>query len=127
MNARRILAIAEDRPTDAAVVSRAVAAAEASGGYLTLVAIACGPVYNPSPYCFPQASAETRHAEAAALLRRLAALVPQEIPLTIAVDEGRVADVIARRVETAAHDLVVVRRSRIRFRRRLASLLAVTA
>ena len=122
--ARRVLAVVECRPSDAAVVRRAVAVANESGGYLTLVAVAPGPVFNPSPYCFPQPSAEQRREAAANVLRRLAALVPPEIPLTTAVDEGKPAAVVGRRVETAAHDLVVMRRRRATFARWSRPLLA---
>jgi hypothetical protein len=46
------------------------------------------------------------------VLRRAAALVPPEIPLLTALEDGKAADVIARRVAVAAHDVVVVRRCR---------------
>jgi len=114
--ARRILAVLECRPSDAAVLSRAVKLAAESGGYLTVVAVAPGPIFNPSPYCFPQPSPEVRRAEAASVLQRLAPLVPREIPVITAVDDGKLGDVIARRVERAAHDLVVVRRRRLSLR-----------
>jgi hypothetical protein len=121
---RRVLAVVECRPSDTAVLHRAVAVANESGGYLTLVAIAPGPVLNPGPYCFPQPSAEQRREAAANDLRRLAALVPPEIPLITAVDEGKPAAVVGRRVETAAHDLVVIRRRRAALARWSRPLLA---
>jgi hypothetical protein len=78
MSARRVLAILECHHGDAAVLDRAVAVAEESGGYLTLVAVAPGQVYNPGPYCIPAPSLAQRRALAAGVLRRLAALVPPE-------------------------------------------------
>jgi hypothetical protein len=104
---RRILAVLEWRASDAAVLERAVEIASESGGYLTLVMIA------PTPL---RMSAEELRAEAGAALARAAALVPPDIPLLTVLDQGRTADVIARRVAVAAHDLVVVRRRRVPFR-----------
>jgi nucleotide-binding universal stress UspA family protein len=114
---RRILAVLEWRASDAAVVERAVEIASESGGYLTLVMIAPTPLRTPAgPYCIPRMSAEELRAEAGAALARAAALVPPDIPLLTVLDQGRTADVIARRVAVAAHDLVVVRRRRVPFR-----------
>jgi hypothetical protein len=115
---RRILAILECRRSDEAVLRRATTAAEESGGYLTLVAVAPRPWprFNTGPYCIPQVSRAELRAYASAVLTRAAALVPPEIPLLTAVDEGTARDVIARRVEAAAHDLVVARRRRFDIR-----------
>jgi hypothetical protein len=129
---RRVLAVLECVPSDEAVRAHAVAVAAESGAYLTLVAVAPLPFrFNPGPYCAPRVSCEELRAEAEAVVRRAAALVPPDIPLITAVEQGKTADVIARRVEAAAHDLVVVRRRRLRFRRLVrpacAPLLTVTA
>jgi hypothetical protein len=113
---RRVLAVLECRPTDDVVRARAVEVARDCGGYLTLVAIAPRPFpwLNTGPYCIPRVTqAELREAAVSALAQAVA-LVPSDIALITAVDEGRTQDVIRRRVETAAHDLVVVRRHRSR-------------
>jgi hypothetical protein len=112
---RRILAVLECRRSDEAVLGRAVAAAVESGGYLTLVAVPPRPARwaNSGPYCVPQISRTELRTYAAAVLARAKAVVPPEIPLMAAVDEGNARDVIARRVDAAAHDLVVARRRRI--------------
>jgi len=106
-----VLAVLECLPTDDAVREHAVGVVSASGGYLTLVAVvpAVFP-FNPGIHCAPRVTKVELRTHAAAVLERAAALVPPDIPLITALDEGRVADVIARRVESAAHDLVVVRR-----------------
>ena len=113
MTARRVLGVLECVASDDAVLARAVEVAWESGGYLTLVAIV-PPVWlwNPGPYCVPTVPAEELREHAARVLRRAAALVPAEIPLVPALEDGRAASVIARRVATAAHDVVVVRRCR---------------
>jgi hypothetical protein len=115
---RRVLAVLECRPTDDAVCARAVAVAGESGGYLTLVAVAPTPFpwLSAGPYCVPRVTREELRATATSALARAAAHVPPEIPLLTAVDEGKTAHVIARRVEAAAHDLVIVRRCRFRTR-----------
>ena len=117
MSPRRILAVLEWRASDAAVLGRAVEIASESGGYLTLVMIAPTPLRTPAgPYCIPRMSAEELRVEAGTALARAAALVPPDIPLLTVLDQGRTADVIARRVAGAAHDLVVVRHRRVPFR-----------
>jgi hypothetical protein len=115
---RRILAVLECRATDEAVLDRAVAAAEEFGGYLTLVAVAPRPfpTFNAGPYCVPRVGCEELRTHAETVLRRAAARISPGVPLITAVDEGRAPDVIARRVQTAAHDLVVVRRRRLNLR-----------
>jgi len=114
--AHRVLAVLECLPSDGAVREHAVEVVSASGGYLTLVAVvpAVFP-FNPGLHCAPRVTKVELRAQAAAALERAVALVPADIPLITALDEGRVADVIARRVESAAHDLVVVRRRRRAF------------
>jgi hypothetical protein len=112
---RRVLAVLECVPSDEAVREQAVAVASECGAYLTLVAVAPLPFrFNPGPYCIPRVSSEELRAQAAAVLVRAAALVPPDIPLITGVDQGKTADVIARRVESGAHDLVIVRRRRLR-------------
>jgi hypothetical protein len=113
VTARRVLGVLECVASDDAVLARAVDVASESGGYLTLVAIV-PPVWlwNPGPYCVPTVPADELREYAAGVLRRAAALVPPEIPLLTALDDGKAADVIARRVAVAAHDIVVVRRCR---------------
>jgi universal stress protein family protein len=115
---RRILAVLECRRSDEAVLRRSVAAAAESGGYLTLVAVPPRPSRwaNSGPYCVPQVSQAELRTHAAAVLARAKAVVPPEIPLMTAVDNGSVRDVIARRVDAAAHDLVVARRRRLNVR-----------
>jgi hypothetical protein len=112
---RRLLAVLECRPSDDDVRNRAVELASTSGGYLTLVALAPrpSPFAGASPYCLPRVSTEERREHAASALARAASLVPSDVPLLTAVDEGRAVDVIRRRVELAAHDAVVVRRRRL--------------
>jgi Universal stress protein family len=112
---RRILAVLECRRSDEAVLRRAVAAAAESGGYLTLVAVPPRPSRwaNSGPYCVPQVSRAELRTHAASVLARAKAIVPPGIPLMTAVDEGTARDVITRRVDAAAHDLVVARRRRL--------------
>jgi hypothetical protein len=114
---RRVLAVLECVPSDDAVRKHAVAVATEAGAYLTLVVVAPAPFcFNPGPFCTPRVSAEELRSHAAGVLERAAALVPPDIPLITAVEQGRTAVVIARRVEAAAHDLVIVRRRRLSFR-----------
>jgi nucleotide-binding universal stress UspA family protein len=111
---RRVLAVLECRASDDAVLERAVEVAERPGGYLTLVVVVpttpswfyCG------PYCVPRVAQAELRAHALDVLARATASIRPEIPLITAVETGRVGDVIARRVEAAAHDLVIVRRRR---------------
>ena len=63
MNARRVLAVLECHPGDAAVLNRAVAEAEEAGGYLTLVAVAPG-MKTPTP-ALPQRRSTTFHTASA--------------------------------------------------------------
>jgi nucleotide-binding universal stress UspA family protein len=113
--ARRILAVLECRPSDPHVLERAIEVASESGGYLTIVAVVPGPCpVFAGPYCVPQMTSEQRRAAAAAVLESSVERVPPGIPLITAIDEGKPSEVIARRVETAAHDLVVVRKQRRR-------------
>jgi nucleotide-binding universal stress UspA family protein len=118
---RRVLAVLECRATDDAVRDRAVEVATSSGGYLTLVCVVPRPApwLNAGPYCSPRITAEELREHAAATLSRAVSLIPRDVPLLTALDEGRTADVIRRRVEVAAHDLVIVSRGRSRVRRRL--------
>jgi nucleotide-binding universal stress UspA family protein len=114
---RRILAVLECRASDAAVLDRALAVAAESGGYLTLVAVVPTPFPTfAGPYCAPRVRCEELRACAEDVLRRAVSLVPPDVPLIAAIEEGRTRAVVARRVEAAAHDLVVVRRRRPRFR-----------
>jgi hypothetical protein len=108
--ARRVLAVLECRDSDDAVRERAVELATGSGGYLTLVVIPPRPFpwVGAGPFCAPRVTAEQLREDAAAALARAVALVPADIPLTAEVEEGRAAGVIRRRVEVAAHDVVVV-------------------
>jgi hypothetical protein len=113
---RRVLAVLECRPSDEVVLTRAVELAHAADAYLTLVAIAPRPFpwQNAGPYCIPGMSRDDLREHAVATLAKAAAIVPSDIALITAVDEGRTSDVIRRRVEHAAHDLVVVRHHRTR-------------
>jgi hypothetical protein len=113
--ARRILAVLECRSSDDDVRLRAVELASRSGGYLTLVAVVPRPFpcLGASPYCAPRVSSDELRAQAASALARAVALVPSDVPLLTAVEEGKPADVIRRRVQVAAHDAVVVRRRRL--------------
>jgi hypothetical protein len=111
MSARRILAVLECRDSDAAVCTRAIEIAAESGGYLTLLVVVPTPPRwaNAGPYCVPFSSCEALRANAEARLARAVALVPPEIPLLTALECGRTSRVVARRVEAAAHDVVVAR------------------
>jgi hypothetical protein len=115
--AHRLLAVLECRSSDDAVHARAVELATRSGGYLTFIAVAPRPFprVGTGPYCVPRVSADELRAQAATLARAVA-LVPPEIPLLTALEEGRTVDVVRRRVATAAHDVVVARR-RLRLER----------
>jgi nucleotide-binding universal stress UspA family protein len=114
---RRALAILECSSSDDDVLARAVAVAAGSGGYLTLVVVMLGPVrFISGPFCAPLPSAARRRGEAEAALARAVEKVPPEIPLLTAIEEGTTCEVVARRVEAAAHDLVVVGRRRFRSR-----------
>jgi hypothetical protein len=123
--ARRVLAVLECRPTDSLVCVRAVELACASGGYLTLVAIVPRqfPCLFAGWHSVPSVSRDELREQARSKLAEAVALVPSDIVLIAAIDEGRTVDVIRRRVEVAAHDVVVVRRHR--HRRRLAQLVPV--
>lgn len=123
LSAHRVLAVLECRGSDEAVVRRAVEVAAESGGYLTLVVVVPRPLRTTlGPYCAPRVTPEELRTGAAAALARAAALVPSGIPLLTALDEGRTADVIARRVAVAQHDLVVVRQRRRALLARTASV-----
>jgi hypothetical protein len=113
---RRVLAVLECRPSDEAVRTRAVELARDADAYLTLVVVAPRPFpwQNAGPYCIPGMSRNDLREHAVATLAKAVALVPSDIALITAVDEGRTSHVIRRRVESAAHDLVVVRRHRTR-------------
>ena len=89
--------------------------ASSSGGYLTLVALPPRPfpLASASPYCVPRVSAEELREHAVRALARAASLVPPDVPLLTALEEGRPRDVVRRRIEIAAHDAVVVRRRRL--------------
>ena len=114
--ARRVLVVLECRPSDDAVLKRALDVAADSDGYLTLVVVVPSPVlwFCSGPYCAPRVTPDELHAQAERTLARAAACVPPDVPLITALDRGNTAGVIARRVAVAAHDLVVVRRRRLR-------------
>jgi nucleotide-binding universal stress UspA family protein len=124
--ARRVLAVLECRPSDDAVLTRAVEIAARSGGYLTLVVVTPRPFpfVCPGPYCAPRVSADELRWHAAQTLARAAALIPPGVPVIAALDRGRTKDVIRRRVQVAAHDLVVVRTRGRRFAQLPVSVLA---
>jgi nucleotide-binding universal stress UspA family protein len=111
LHARRLLAVLECRSSDDAVRERAVDLALRSGGYLTLLAVVPRPFpcVGAGPYCVPRVSADELRAQAAATIARAVALVPPEIPLLTALEEGKPAEIVRRRVVTAAHDVVVAR------------------
>ena len=116
---RRILAVLECRSSDDAVLGRALDAAAASGGFLTLVVVVprLPSMVNAGPFCVPQPTPEELRSHAERTLRRAAARVPPETPLRTAVEESRLDEAIRRRVSVAAHDLVIVRRRRVDVRR----------
>ena len=111
MTARRVLVVLECRPSDDAVLERAIDVAAESGGYLTLVVVVPKPVlwFCSGPYCAPRVTPEELHAQAVRTLERAAARVPPDVPLITALDRGKTSHVIARRVKVADHDLVVSR------------------
>jgi nucleotide-binding universal stress UspA family protein len=117
--ARRVLAVLECCPADDAVLERAIEVADRSGGYLTLVLVVppLGPWSYLGPYCVPRVTGEELRRDGSNALARAASLVPPDIPLITALDHGRLADVIERRVTAASHDLVVVARQRMHPRR----------
>lgn len=119
MQARRVLAILQCRRSDAAVVEYAVDVVRRSGGFLMLVAIVPGqfPSFNTGLFCVPIVSLEERQTAAAEALTVAVARVPHDVALLTAVDEGRARAVARRRVEAAAHDLVIVARRRFRLSR----------
>jgi hypothetical protein len=110
-----VLAVLECRASDDDVRTRALELVSKSGGYLTLVALVPRQFSfaGASPYCVPRVSAEELREDAAVALARAVSLVPPDVPLLTAIEEGRSTDVIRRRVEIAAHDAVVVRRRRL--------------
>jgi hypothetical protein len=112
---RRLLAVLECRASDEEVRGRAVELASTSGGYLTLLALPPRPFpfACAGPYCVPSVSAKELREHAEKALARAASLVPPDVPLLTAVEEGRPQDVVRRRIHVAAHDAVVVRRRRI--------------
>lgn len=128
---RRILAVLECRSSDDDVLDRAIDAASASGGYLTLVVVVprLPALVNAGPFCVPQPSLDALRSQAEAVLRRAVARVPDGTPLLTGVEEGRTSQAIRRRVSVAAHDLVVVRGRRAAarppWRRPEAALVAV--
>jgi hypothetical protein len=106
--ARRILAVLEGRSSDSVVCARAIAAAEASGGQLTLVAVVPRPFpnFNSGIWCVPPVpkSALREHAEFE--LGLAVVTVPSGIPFNTSVHEGSVAGLVSR----GEHDLIVMRR-----------------
>ena len=108
---RRILAVLESRPSDEDVVRRAAEVAVASGGYLMLVSVVprAFPFVNAGPLCSPRVTPDELRRSAEKSLERAAALVPAGVPLLTCVEEGRPVTAVARRVESAACDLVVAR------------------
>ena len=109
-SARRVLAVLECRNSDDAVRERAVELATGSGGFLTLVVVPPRPFpwVGAGPYCAPRVTAADLRDDAARALARAVALIPADVPLAAEVEEGRASIVIRRRVEVAAHDVVVV-------------------
>jgi nucleotide-binding universal stress UspA family protein len=129
---RRILAVLECRSSDEAVLERAIDAAAASGGYLTLVVVVprLAPLVNAGPFYVPQPLRDELRLQAEAVLRQAVAHIPSEIPLLTAVEKSRASEAIRRRVSVAAHDLVIVRRRRVdvrSFRRRSGASLVPVA
>jgi nucleotide-binding universal stress UspA family protein len=116
---RRVLAVLECCAADDAVLQRAIEVAHRSGGYLTLVVVepSVGPWSYLGPYCVPRVTRDELRSQASNARTRAVSLVPPDIPLMTALDQGRPADVIRRRVTAAAHDLVVVARQRMHPRR----------
>lgn len=109
----------EGRRTDAAVCAAAAGVAGECGGVLTFVAVVnewprfdCGLLYGwhvTRDYLLDHAAAWLLSARDA---------VPDSLSVRTAVDEGSAMKIIVRRIDVAAHDLVIVRR-RWFMRRRL--------
>ncbi len=114
MSARRVLAILEGRGSDDAVLAHALDVVAGSGGYLTVVVLASRPFpcINTGPLCGPSVSGEELWSAAEDTLARAIEQVPASVALLTAVECGRAKAVVRRRVELAAHDLVVIRRRR---------------
>ena len=113
--ARRMLAVLECRSSDDDVRLRAVELASRLGRVpdARRARSAARSPASPRTRTAPRASRrEELRAHAASALARAVALVPSDVPLMTALEEGRPVDVIRRRVQTAAHDAVVVRRRR---------------
>jgi hypothetical protein len=120
MGATRILAVLEGRRTDTAVCSAAAAVANASGGFLTFVAVVDDPwlTFDCGPLVGGCVTKDYLRAHAWAWLSRARARAPSYVFVRTAVDEGPTLKIIIRRIDVAAHDLVIVRR-RWFLRRRL--------
>lgn len=112
---RRILAVVEGLKTDDEVCRRATSAVEASGGFLTLVAVIARlwPTFDCGSLYVPSVGDAYLRADAQRALERAAVLIPPDVALVGVLDYGPVVPMIARRVEAAAHDLVICRRRRI--------------
>ena len=112
MSARRVLAVLEGRDSDEAVLAHALDVVGGSGGYLTVVVLVSRPFpcINTGPLCGPTVSEAELWASAEETLARVVTRVPSSVPLLTAVECGRTKAVVLRRVESAAHDLVVIRR-----------------
>ena len=113
-----MLAVLECRDSDDDVCSRALELVRERGGYLTLVAIAPKPLpwLNAGPLCTPTVTPEELRAQAEVALARAVGVVPADVAVVACVDEGRLRDVIRRRVEKCEPDVVVRRCSRLRSR-----------
>jgi len=113
---RRVLAVLECRQSDEEVCARAVQLLEEKGGFLTIVAIAPRrfPWANAGPHCTSHISDDELRRYAETALVSAAALIPAGIALVMATEEGKKSDVIRRRVQITAPDVVVLRRCRRR-------------
>lgn len=117
-----ILVPVDGSPSAEQALCEAIDLARSAGARLTLISVATPPRWPVAtgPYLVPLPSEEELERGAEALLERLEALVPEDVPVCSVLRRGHVATAILDRIRDGEHDLVVMGS---RGRARLCSLL----
>jgi hypothetical protein len=103
--------VLEGRRTDAAVCSAPADFAHASGGFLTIVAVVGDPwTFDCAPLVGGCVTKDYLREHAWAWLSKARARLPISVSVRTAVDQASPLRTVVRRVDAAAHDLVIVRR-----------------
>jgi nucleotide-binding universal stress UspA family protein len=97
-------------PSSERALREAVELARAVAGRLTLISVASPPRWpvTAGPYLVPLPSEDELARQAEALVERLEALVPEDVPVSTVTRRGPVAAAILDRVRDGEHDLVVM-------------------